>query len=113
MWEAIMENKIFKRNNLEKIIEAIVDEEGIRPDYKGFKYINEAIYMILQDEERLNAITKEVYGEIARSHHTSIPSVERTIRFAIQKGAPQTNKTFIATMAQKVRHLETTKIHER
>jgi len=107
-----MKNRKFNRDSLEKIIEAIVDEEGIRPDYKGFKYINEAIYMILQDEERLNALTKEVYGEIARSHHTSIPSVERTIRFAIQKGAPQTNKNFIATMAQKVRHFESTKIRE-
>lgn len=93
----------YNRSQLEKIIETIVDEEGIRPEYKGCRYINEAVYMILQDEERLNALTKEVYGEIARIHHTSIPSVERTIRFAINKATQNTNKAFIATITQKVR----------
>ena len=116
-----METSFFNRNQLEELIEAIVDEEGIRPEYKGCKYINEAIYMVVEDEERLDALTKEVYGEIAISHHTSIPSVERTIRFAIKKLAQrstysgyshqnlelQTNKAFIASMAHKVRHLET------
>lgn len=104
--EETMETGNFNRNRLESIIEAIIDEEGILQIHKGFKYINQAVYLVLQDEERLDALTKEVYGEIARSHQTSIPSVERTIRFAIQKGAHQTNKTFIATMAKRVRHLE-------
>lgn len=98
-----MENRKYSRTQLEKLIETIVGEEGIRPEYKGCRYINEAVYMILQDEERLNALTKEVYAEIANSHGTSIPSVERTIRFAINKVATNTNKAFIATITQKVR----------
>ena len=105
-----MDNQNYNRDRLEHIIEEIVDQEGIQSTYKGFKYINQAVYLVLQDEDRLGALTKEVYGEIARSHQTSIPSVERTIRFAIKKEIPQTNKTFIASMAKKVRHLEISKI---
>jgi two-component system response regulator (stage 0 sporulation protein A) len=119
-----VENKTISDNHLQTLIQKIVDDEGIRPDYKGFRYISEAIYMIVQDEDLLDALTKEVYGEIARAHHTSIPSVERSIRFAINKlGKPptysgyshqnqelQTNKSFIASMAHKVRHLDNKKV---
>lgn len=126
-----MENQDYNRKNIENIIESIVDQEGIQPSYKGFKYINEAVYLILEDGEKLDAITKEVYGEIARKHKTSITSVERTIRFAIQKTSLkftsfsysyqnkpiQTNKTFIANIAKKVRNCEnmqySRKIHEK
>lgn len=107
-----MENQDYNRGNLENIIESIVDQEGIQAVYKGFRYINQAVYLVLQDEERLDALTKEVYGEIARNHKTSIPSVERNIRFAIQKGSSQSNKTFIASIAKKVRHLEGEKIQK-
>jgi two-component system response regulator (stage 0 sporulation protein A) len=118
-----MENKTISDNHLQILIQKIVDDEGIRPNYKGFRYISEAVYMIVQDEELLDALTKEVYGEIARAHHTSIPSVERSIRFAINKLTKpptypgyyhqnlelKTNKAFIASMAHKVRHIETNK----
>ena len=118
-----MENKTISDNHLQILIQKIVDDEGIRPNYKGFRYISEAVYMIVQDEELLDALTKEVYGEIARAHHTSIPSVERSIRFAINKLTKtprypgyyhqnlefKTNKSFIAGMAHKVRHIETNK----
>ncbi|MDX9887646.1 MAG: sporulation initiation factor Spo0A C-terminal domain-containing protein [Anaerovoracaceae bacterium] len=115
-----MENETISDNHLQILIQKIVDEEGIRPDYKGFRYISEAVYMIVQDEELLDALTKEVYGEIARAHHTSIPSVERSIRFAINKLTKtprysgyshprlevKTNKSFIANMANRVRYLD-------
>lgn len=59
---------------------------------KGFKYLEEAIYMVVLDEERLGCITKEVYATIAEKYGTSLSCVERDIRFAVEGAWKQTPK---------------------
>ena len=80
--------------------------------------------MSVQDMDILNSITKQLYPEIAKMHHTTSSRVERAIRHAIEvawsrgkmdtinelfgytintgKGKP-TNSEFIALISDKMR----------
>lgn len=53
---------------------------GGTPNYSGFHYLQYGIGLVLEEEECLLAITKELYPEIARHYHTTCGSVERSIR---------------------------------
>lgn len=56
---------------------------GISPNLKGFTYIWEAVLMVLEDGERIHAITKEIYPDIAKSEQSKPMRIERAIRHAI------------------------------
>ena len=97
---------------VEHLITDIVNDEGINPSLKGFYYITEAVNLLLQEKDRMGAITKEVYGPIADNNQTTVACVERSIRFAIKKKMESaknqdfkedcvTNKVFIAKVLQK------------
>jgi hypothetical protein len=97
---------------MEMLITEIVDQEGINPSHKGFRYIHQAVKIILMEQDRLDALTKEVYGPIAEENQTSIACVERAIRFAIKSGVHPdennlmmkktlSNKVFIARLVHK------------
>ena len=49
----------------------------------GFKYLVEAIRMVIEDENYLDSITKGLYPLIAEKYGTKPNSVERAIRHAI------------------------------
>ncbi|MBR4407168.1 MAG: sporulation initiation factor Spo0A C-terminal domain-containing protein [Clostridia bacterium] len=49
----------------------------------GFKYLVEAIKMVIEDENYLDSITKVLYPVIAEKYDTKSNSVERAIRHAI------------------------------
>ncbi|MBE5940407.1 MAG: hypothetical protein E7266_08415 [Lachnospiraceae bacterium] len=57
---------------------------GLPAHIKGFYYIREAIIISTYKPQLLNSITKSLYPEIANSYHTSVASVERAIRHAIE-----------------------------
>lgn len=104
----------FDRNigNVEQAISEIMTKEGINPAHKGYSYMSDAIKLLLREKQRLNALTKEVYGPIAENNRTSVACVERTIRFAIQNSKNNksagvesydipTNKVFIAHLVRE------------
>lgn len=110
--------------NLEAQITRIIHEIGIPAHIKGYLYLREAIYMVIEDMDYLGAITKELYPKIAEKFNTTPSRVERAIRHAIEvawtrgkvdtinklfgytisnnKGKP-TNSEFIALIADKLR----------
>lgn len=110
--------------NLEAQITRIIHEIGIPAHIKGYLYLREAIYMVIEDMDYLGAITKELYPKIAERFNTTPSRVERAIRHAIEvawtrgkvdtinklfgytisnnKGKP-TNSEFIALIADKLR----------
>ena len=91
---------------------------------KGYQYLRDAILMTINDNEMINAVTKQLYPEVAKRHKTTSSRVERAIRHAIEvawsrgkmdtidelfgytvsngKGKP-TNSEFIALIADKIR----------
>ena len=57
---------------------------GIPAHIKGYQFLREAVKMVMEDPERINRITKELYPGIARKFSTTSSKVERAIRHAIE-----------------------------
>jgi len=115
---------VYKDRNVDNEVTAIIHEIGIPAHIKGYRYLREAILMVINKVELLGGITKELYPSIARNHQTTPSRVERAIRHAIEvawsrgnievinglfghtvnreRGKP-TNSEFIAMVADKLR----------
>ena len=109
---------------LQRRVTAVIHEVGVPAHIKGYQYVREAIVIAVQDIEVINAVTKELYPEVARRFSTTPSRVERAVRHAIEvawdrgdletlqryfgytvsntKGKP-TNSEFIAMIADKIR----------
>ena len=57
---------------------------GMRAHVNGFYYVREAIHMVYHDASLLDHMMDGVYATIAERHQTSMQSVERVIRAAIE-----------------------------
>ena len=90
---------------------------------KGYQYLREAIIIAVENMDVINAITKILYPQVAKTFQTTSSRVERAIRHAIEvawergdietlqrffgytvsnaKGKP-TNSEFIALIADKL-----------
>lgn len=110
--------------NLNMQVTQMIHEIGVPAHIKGYLYLRTAILMAVSNMDVLNAVTKQLYPDIAREHGTTATRVERAIRHAIEvawergnidmihdlfgytiqadKGKP-TNSEFIALMADRIR----------
>jgi two-component system response regulator (stage 0 sporulation protein A) len=113
-----------RTRSLDNDVTSIIHEIGIPAHIKGYRYLREAIMMVVERVELLGSVTKELYPSIARNHQTTPSRVERAIRHAIEvawgrgnvevihglfghtvnreRGKP-TNSEFIAMVADKLR----------
>lgn len=113
-----------RKDSLEVDITNIIHEIGVPAHIKGYFYLREAIYMVINNVELLSAVTKVLYPTIANKFNTTPSRVERAIRHAIEvawnrgcietinnlfgytipkdKGKP-TNSEFIAMISDKLR----------
>lgn len=114
-----------KAENIDSKITNIMHRIGIPAHIKGYIFIREAIKMVIDNENYLGSITKELYPEIAKKYNTTASRVERAMRHAIEvawgrgsndlikqlfgytlipsnKQKP-TNSEFIAVIADKLR----------
>ena len=109
--------------NVEAMVTSIIHEIGVPAHIKGYQYLREAIMIAVNDMDVINAITKVLYPQVARTFSTTPSRVERAIRHAIEvawdrgdletlqrffgytvsntKGKP-TNSEFIALIADKL-----------
>lgn len=112
-----------ERRSLEATVTAIIHEIGVPAHIKGYQYLREAILIVVDDMEVINAVTKILYPEVAKRFSTTASRVERAIRHAIEvawdrgdletlqkyfgytvsnaKGKP-TNSEFIAMIADRL-----------
>lgn len=123
-----VEDMVIKRGNQQKDLNILVTnmlhEIGVPAHIKGYVYLRTAILMAVDNMDILNAVTKQLYPEIAKEHGTTDTRVERAIRHAIEvawergnidlihelfgytiqaeKGKP-TNSEFIALLADRIR----------
>lgn len=123
-----VEDIVVKQGNHEKdlnlLVTQMIHEIGVPAHIKGYLYLRTAILMAVENMDVLNAVTKQLYPDIAREHGTTDTRVERAIRHAIEvawergnidmihdlfgytiqadKGKP-TNSEFIALMADRIR----------
>ena len=71
---------------------------GITRCYKGFQHTAYAIYLAVQDESRLEAVTKEIYMETAFHFNCTWTAVERNIRTAVAR-AWKVNRPLLSEIA--------------
>ncbi len=108
---------------IEAMVTGIIHEIGVPAHIKGYQYLREAIIIAVGDMDVINAITKVLYPQVAKTFQTTPSRVERAIRHAIEvawdrgdldtlqrffgytvsntKGKP-TNSEFIALIADKL-----------
>ena len=111
------------KTSIESLVTGIIHEIGVPAHIKGYQYLREAIIIAVNDMDVINAITKVLYPQVAKTFQTTPSRVERTIRHAIEvawdrgdldtlqrffgytvsntKGKP-TNSEFIALIADKL-----------
>lgn len=109
--------------NIEAMVTSIIHEIGVPAHIKGYQYLREAIMIAVDDMDVINAITKVLYPQVAKTFSTTPSRVERAIRHAIEvawdrgdletlqrffgytvsntKGKP-TNSEFIALIADRL-----------
>ncbi len=109
--------------NIDAMVTAVIHEIGVPAHIKGYQYLREAIKIAVGDMEVINAITKVLYPQVAKTFSTTPSRVERAIRHAIEvawdrgdletlqrffgytvsnsKGKP-TNSEFIALIADRL-----------
>ena len=80
------------------IVQDTLRSLGITRKYRGFRYTEISIELVLEDEDRLQAVTKEVYYEAARRCGCKWSAVERGIRTAVQR-AWRVNRGRLVEMA--------------
>ena len=120
---AAPEPKAADNASLESVVTDVIHEIGVPAHIKGYQYLREAIMIAVQDMDVINAITKVLYPQVAKTFATTPSRVERAIRHAIEvawdrgdletlqrffgytvsntKGKP-TNSEFIALIADKL-----------
>ena len=111
------------QQSIETMVTNIIHEIGVPAHIKGYQYLREAIIIAVNDMDVINAITKVLYPQVAKTFQTTPSRVERAIRHAIEvawdrgdldtlqrffgytvsntKGKP-TNSEFIALIADKL-----------
>ena len=109
--------------DIEAMVTGIIHEIGVPAHIKGYQYLREAIMIAVNDMDVINAITKVLYPQVAKTFSTTPSRVERAIRHAIEvawdrgdldtlqrffgytvsntKGKP-TNSEFIALIADRL-----------
>lgn len=112
------------KNSIETMVTGIIHEIGVPAHIKGYQYLREAIIIAVEDMDVINAITKVLYPQVAKTFQTTPSRVERAIRHAIEvawdrgdvevlnsffgytvsniKGKP-TNSEFISMIADRIR----------
>ena len=66
--------------NYEKIIINTLDSFGVSRSYTGYNYVVHGLLLILEDDERIECITKTLYLDIAKYFHTNWTCVEKNMR---------------------------------
>ena len=111
------------KSGIESLVTGVIHEIGVPAHIKGYQYLREAIIIAVEDMDVINAITKVLYPQVAKTFQTTPSRVERAIRHAIEvawdrgdldtlqrffgytvsntKGKP-TNSEFIALIADKL-----------
>ena len=72
------------KTSIESMVTNIIHEIGVPAHIKGYQYLREAIIIAVNDMDVINAITKVLYPQVAKTFGTTPSRVERAIRHAIE-----------------------------
>lgn len=83
---------------MREVLECVLRELGLTRNYKSYKRTETAILLGLEREERMEAVTKEIYPEAARMCGCSQMAVERSLRTSVGI-IWRTNPSYLAEIA--------------
>ena len=72
------------KTSIESLVTSVIHEIGVPAHIKGYQYLREAIIIAIGDMDVINAITKVLYPQVAKTFQTTPSRVERAIRHAIE-----------------------------
>lgn len=114
-----------KKKDYSKEISTILRGVGMPAHLLGYRYMKEILQIVLDDENRIHALSTSVYPEVAEKFGTTYQRVERAIRHAVEAATnnmpPEreyryfgycinfnrgkaTNSEFIAILAEHIRN---------
>lgn len=70
--------------DLEIKISNTLHKLGIPANIKGYRYLQDAIKLVVDNSSLVYALTKELYPSIATKNNTTVSKVDRAIRHAIK-----------------------------
>lgn len=91
----------YVENGTEKIVTDIIRSIGITPNLAGYNFLREAVILAVNQPERLENVSKNIYPVIASEHGTNVRNIDRAIRCALlsaQKKTINTKKTDQGTL---------------
>lgn len=99
---------------IERRLDRLLQKLAFSPALRGYRYLKEALCYEYQNRREILAVKKDIYETVSQRFHTSVPSVERGISFAVRKayrqnpagfqavfpalGAPPGNMTLLKTL---------------
>ena len=90
-----------------KIIINCLLDKGIKININGFWYLHDAVQIVLDNNNIVPALVKDLYPTIAMNYETKWENVERCIRYIREncrhkKFRDMTNKGFISYIALEI-----------
>jgi two-component system response regulator (stage 0 sporulation protein A) len=82
-------------DRIEAEISLLMRETGVPPHIKGYRYIKEAIMLLIKRKNTVNSMTRLIYPKVAEKFNTTPQRVERSIRNAIKCGWTNNNERFL------------------
>ncbi|ADO77054.1 sporulation transcription factor Spo0A [Halanaerobium praevalens] len=73
----------FEKGNYTPLITDVIEELGIPAHIKGYRYVREAVELVINDMDLLSAVTKQLYPQVSKEFDSTPSRVERAIRHAI------------------------------
>lgn len=73
-----------KLEDINILVTDLLRKIGAKPNIKGYHYLREAVILVYKNWNYMDAITKELYPDIAKKFNTTASRVERAIRHSIE-----------------------------
>lgn len=74
---------------LDKKISAVLLRTGIKPHYKGYRMLKDAIKLVMHDPSMIAAQSKKLYPTLGKMHGDKASAIERAIRFSLSMAADE------------------------
>ena len=75
---------VLKSKDISSRVTELLHIMGAKPNIKGYRYLREAVILVYNDWNYMDAITKALYPDIAKKFDTTGSRVERSIRHSME-----------------------------
>ena len=77
-------NKISKSQFIDEYLYGVLKELMVPKSVAGYMYLIDSIKIVYRNKLKYASVTKEIYPKVSKKYKTTVASVERAIRHAIE-----------------------------